>query len=207
MASEHDLPFIPRNSCSTMKSIVHSITLIFLIALGATYAADLTCSLSSLPPTVYLITSPLEGAASGTSSVLEVPRNDKKMLALFSSRESAEALDGDWSESKVWHAAVRPNHRRRLHHRSSARGTWCPSLMQLTQELKAMARDAGCDLVGIADLQPFKSEQAAVPSDLLARFANAVSIAVHLDDTIIDGIEGVPTCAHQMPSSSKRLAH
>jgi epoxyqueuosine reductase QueG len=68
--------------------------------------------------------------------------------------------------------------------------------MQQTQELRAMAQEAGCDLVGIADLQPFKSERAAVPSDMLDRFATAVSIAVHLDDAIIDGIEGSPTPAY-----------
>jgi epoxyqueuosine reductase QueG len=68
--------------------------------------------------------------------------------------------------------------------------------MQQTQELKAMAQEAGCDLVGIADLRPFKSERATVALDLLDRFANAISVAVHLDDAIIDSIEGAPTIAY-----------
>jgi hypothetical protein len=68
--------------------------------------------------------------------------------------------------------------------------------MQQTQELKAVAQEAGCDLVGIVDLRLFKSERAAVPPDLLDRFASAVSVAVHLDDAIVDGIEGAPTPAY-----------
>ena len=59
-----------------------------------------------------------------------------------------------------------------------------------------MAQEAGCDLVGIADLRPFKSERATVALDLLDRFANAISVAVHLDDAIIDSIEGAPTIAY-----------
>jgi epoxyqueuosine reductase QueG len=68
--------------------------------------------------------------------------------------------------------------------------------MQQTQELKEVAQEAGCDLVGIADLRPFKSERAAVPPDLLNRFTSAVSVAVHLDDAIVDSIEDSPTPAY-----------
>jgi epoxyqueuosine reductase QueG len=65
--------------------------------------------------------------------------------------------------------------------------------MELTEELKRAARKAGADLVGVADLGPFKAEPSILPPHVLERFTNAVSIAVRLDDTIIDGIEGAPT--------------
>ena len=65
--------------------------------------------------------------------------------------------------------------------------------MELTEDLKEAARKAGADLVGVADLGPFKSEPSCLPPQLVEKFRNAVSIAVHLDDTIIDGIQGSPT--------------
>ncbi len=41
---------------------------------------------------------------------------------------------------------------------------------------KARVRGFGADLVGIADLDPFREEQ-TLPSDLLAPFTRAVSVA------------------------------
>jgi epoxyqueuosine reductase QueG len=67
---------------------------------------------------------------------------------------------------------------------------------QQTEELKGAAREAGCDLVGIADLAPFKAERAALPDGLLDGFVCAVSVAIHLDDSIVDGIGGGPTPAY-----------
>ena len=65
--------------------------------------------------------------------------------------------------------------------------------MERTEELKAIARAAGADLVGVADLGPFKAGETMLPPHVLERFTRAVSVAVHLDDTIIEGIEGAPT--------------
>jgi epoxyqueuosine reductase QueG len=67
--------------------------------------------------------------------------------------------------------------------------------MEWTEALKAVARAAGADLVGVADLEPFKNEGAILLRDS-ARFINAVSVAVRLDDAIIDGIEEGPTPAY-----------
>jgi epoxyqueuosine reductase QueG len=65
--------------------------------------------------------------------------------------------------------------------------------MEHTEELKAAARKAGADLVGVADLRPFKAGGSVLPPNMLERFTNAVSIAIHLDDAIIDGIDCAPT--------------
>ncbi len=65
--------------------------------------------------------------------------------------------------------------------------------MKHTEALKAAARKAGADLVGVADLGPFKGEGFAPSPNILERFTYAVSIAIHLDDAIVDGIDGAPT--------------
>jgi epoxyqueuosine reductase QueG len=68
--------------------------------------------------------------------------------------------------------------------------------MERTEELKATARAAGADLVGVADLGPFKAGETILPPHALGRFTKAVSVAVHLDDTIVDSIEQAPTPAY-----------
>jgi len=65
--------------------------------------------------------------------------------------------------------------------------------VERTEELKMAAQEAGADLVGIAGLEPFKREGAVLPPDLLAPFTYAVSLAVRLDDSIINAIENAPT--------------
>lgn len=60
----------------------------------------------------------------------------------------------------------------------------------MKEELKSAARESGADLVGIADLRPFKAEPCGLHFE---QFANAVSIAIHLDDRIVDSIDGAPT--------------
>jgi epoxyqueuosine reductase len=65
--------------------------------------------------------------------------------------------------------------------------------MTLTSELKEAARKAGADLVGVADLAPFKSEGALLPGQGYAQFGKAISVAIHLDDDIVDAIQGAPT--------------
>jgi epoxyqueuosine reductase QueG len=61
------------------------------------------------------------------------------------------------------------------------------------EELKAAARAAGADLVGVADLAPFKRAQAALPPALLEPYTWAVAVALRLEDTIIDGVQTGPT--------------
>jgi epoxyqueuosine reductase QueG len=65
--------------------------------------------------------------------------------------------------------------------------------MDLTQELKVTAREAGADLVGVADLAPFKVTQSGLQQNTLDRFTRAVSIAIRLDDAILDGMDRAPT--------------
>jgi epoxyqueuosine reductase QueG len=66
--------------------------------------------------------------------------------------------------------------------------------MELSQRLKAAAREVGADLVGIADLAHFKDKGwVVIPRDLLGPYTSAVSVAVQLDDAIIDVIKDVPT--------------
>ena len=65
--------------------------------------------------------------------------------------------------------------------------------MERTEELKATARAAGADLVGVADLEPFKAGETMLPPHVLERFTKAVSVAVHLDNAVVESIEGAPT--------------
>lgn len=74
-------------------------------------------------------------------------------------------------------------------------GRW-QSDMERTEELKATARAAGAHLVGVADLEPFKAGDTMLPPLARERFTKAVSVAVHLEDAIIDSIEQAPTPAY-----------
>ena len=65
--------------------------------------------------------------------------------------------------------------------------------MEWTDELKATARAAGADLVGVADLAPFPADETQLPPDVLERFTKAVSVAVRLDDAAVESIEQAPT--------------
>ena len=65
--------------------------------------------------------------------------------------------------------------------------------MERTEELKETARAAGADLVGVADLGPFKADETMPPPHVLERFTKAVSVAVHLDNAVVESIEGAPT--------------
>ena len=68
--------------------------------------------------------------------------------------------------------------------------------MDFTRDMKTFAREAGADLVGVADLAPFKTGWKVVPDGLLNPFTCAVSVALHLADDIINGIEDCPTVAY-----------
>ena len=62
-----------------------------------------------------------------------------------------------------------------------------------TEELKTAAREAGADLVGVADLAVFKRERLALPPNLLEPYTRAVAVAVRLEDAIIDDLQTGPT--------------
>ena len=63
-------------------------------------------------------------------------------------------------------------------------------------ELKELCKAHGAFRTGIADLDPFKKDPCAVPADLLAPYTRAVSMAIALDDDVIDGITDRPTNAY-----------
>jgi epoxyqueuosine reductase len=65
--------------------------------------------------------------------------------------------------------------------------------MDSSNELKDFCRSSGADLVGIADLAPFQQGWLTLPSDLLLPYTCAISVAVRLDDTIMDAIASHPT--------------
>ncbi|NMC07724.1 MAG: epoxyqueuosine reductase [Candidatus Lokiarchaeota archaeon] len=59
--------------------------------------------------------------------------------------------------------------------------------------IKRLSRELGLDLVGVADLAPFKVAGACKYPSLLAPYTRAIAIAVHLDDDILDDIESRPS--------------
>lgn len=65
--------------------------------------------------------------------------------------------------------------------------------MDIKSELESFLREKGADLVGIADLEPLKSGLPTIPDDLLEPFTRAVSVAMVLDDGIIEDIIDRPT--------------
>ena len=68
--------------------------------------------------------------------------------------------------------------------------------MEWTRKLKATARASGADLVGVAELAPFHAHQSLLPPNILLRFTKAGSVAVHLDDRIVESIEGAPSTGY-----------
>lgn len=60
-------------------------------------------------------------------------------------------------------------------------------------ELKEFCRSSGADLAGIADLAFFQQGWLTMPSDLLLPYTRAVSVAVRLDNTLMDAIASHPT--------------
>jgi len=61
-----------------------------------------------------------------------------------------------------------------------------------TQELKRFAINNGASLVGVADLGHFRNYP-TFPPDLTEPYTRAVSVAIALDDGVIDAIEQLPT--------------
>jgi epoxyqueuosine reductase QueG len=62
-----------------------------------------------------------------------------------------------------------------------------------TEGLKEFLRKCGADLVGVADLAPFKREYPTLPEGLLEPYLRAVSVGVALDRKVIEGITDLPT--------------
>ena len=62
-----------------------------------------------------------------------------------------------------------------------------------TEKIKALCRQGGCALFGIADLRSFKKEEILLPSSLMDRLPYGISIGFHLSDAILEEIENQPT--------------
>jgi hypothetical protein len=91
-----------------MKPVLHRVVLILLSAPVAAWAADASCSVSSLPLSLYMITQPAPGLAAGSSAILDVPREGKKVLAIFSSKELADAFLGKIADAPAHKMATNP---------------------------------------------------------------------------------------------------
>jgi len=65
--------------------------------------------------------------------------------------------------------------------------------MHLTADLKKFCRSNGADIVGVADLGPFKSNIPVIPHDLLDVYTHAVSVAIHLEEAVLHDITDHPT--------------
>jgi epoxyqueuosine reductase QueG len=61
------------------------------------------------------------------------------------------------------------------------------------RELKSFCKLKGCDLAGVADLEPFRGTLPVIPGDLLDEYSFALSIGVSLDREIISSISDMPT--------------
>jgi epoxyqueuosine reductase len=59
--------------------------------------------------------------------------------------------------------------------------------------LKSFCKHRGADLCGVADLKPFRSRSIVLPEDLLDTYKCAISIAIRLDNEIINRIADCPT--------------
>ncbi len=63
----------------------------------------------------------------------------------------------------------------------------------MTPDIKSFCKSNGADLVGIADLALFKNGWTVLPQNLLEPYTRAISIAIHVDDDIINAISDGPT--------------
>jgi len=65
--------------------------------------------------------------------------------------------------------------------------------MNSSNELKVFCISSGADLAGVADLAPFQQGWPTLPSDLLGPYTRAISVAIRLDDSLMDAITSLPT--------------
>jgi epoxyqueuosine reductase len=62
-----------------------------------------------------------------------------------------------------------------------------------TEKIKALCRQGGGSLLGVADLRSFKKEEILLPSSLMDKLPYGISIGFHLSDAILEEIENQPT--------------
>jgi hypothetical protein len=89
-----------------MKSIISVVA--FVTVAIACLAEEPTCSFSSLPPTVYLLTEPIAGSANGASLNYELQRGDKQTVVIFSTVTSAEQFLAALGETNGHKRAISP---------------------------------------------------------------------------------------------------
>lgn len=65
--------------------------------------------------------------------------------------------------------------------------------MDSAAELKEFCKASGADIAGIADLVPFKEGWVTIPVGILVPYIRAVSVAMRLDDDIMDAVAELPT--------------
>ena len=61
------------------------------------------------------------------------------------------------------------------------------------EKIKALCRQWGSSLFGVADLRSFKQEELLLPSFLIDQLPFGISVGYHLSDAILEGIENQPT--------------
>src|SRR4030042_3372774 len=67
------------------------------------------------------------------------------------------------------------------------------SEVQNTEKLKTLSHQWGGALFGVADLRSFKKEKFLLPPSVIEQLPFAISVAYHLSDAVLEGIEGQPT--------------
>ena len=67
------------------------------------------------------------------------------------------------------------------------------SEVQNTEKLKTLTHQWGGALFGVADLRSFKKEEFLLPASVIDQLPFAISVAYHLSDAVLEGIEGQPT--------------
>src|SRR4030043_1133550 len=63
---------------------------------------------------------------------------------------------------------------------------------QNTEKIKALCRQQGSSLFGVADLRSFKKEEILLSPSLVNRFPYGISVGFHLSNAILEEIENQP---------------
>jgi hypothetical protein len=75
-----------------MKKAIALLSLSLFCTLGPLFAADSSVSVETLPPRTYALAKAREGGKSGTTDFYNLPRKPVTAMAIFSSKEAAEAF-------------------------------------------------------------------------------------------------------------------
>jgi epoxyqueuosine reductase len=62
-----------------------------------------------------------------------------------------------------------------------------------TEKIRALCKQWGGSLCGVADLRTFKREEILLPPPLIDQLSFGISVGFHLSDAILEGIEDRPT--------------